>query len=128
VRHDSPYAEDLVLEAAARGFAITKIAVWEANVLVDDSRPPTAHACRHQHWLGGGTYSLGHLGSTLKQEAHAVLIRGQADAIDGGSAQALDLEPVIYVERQWRRVAETVRWLVGSGRVPRRRAPRIEAT
>jgi pimeloyl-ACP methyl ester carboxylesterase len=34
---------NLALEAAARGLAITKIAVWEANVLVDDSRPPLPH-------------------------------------------------------------------------------------
>ena len=34
---------NLVLEAAARGLAITKIAVWEANVLVDSSRPPLPH-------------------------------------------------------------------------------------
>jgi pimeloyl-ACP methyl ester carboxylesterase len=33
---------NLVLEAA-RGLAVTKIAVWEANVLVDDSRPPLPH-------------------------------------------------------------------------------------
>jgi pimeloyl-ACP methyl ester carboxylesterase len=31
---------NLALDAAARRLAITKIAVWEANVLVDDSRPP----------------------------------------------------------------------------------------
>jgi pimeloyl-ACP methyl ester carboxylesterase len=34
---------NLVLEAAARGLAITKIAVWEANVLVDDTRAPLPH-------------------------------------------------------------------------------------
>ncbi len=34
---------NLVLEAAARGLAISKIAVWEANVLVNDSRPPLPH-------------------------------------------------------------------------------------
>jgi pimeloyl-ACP methyl ester carboxylesterase len=31
---------NLVLEAAAGGLAIDRIAVWEANILVDDSRPP----------------------------------------------------------------------------------------
>lgn len=31
---------NLVLEAAANGLAIDKVAVWEANVLVDHSRPP----------------------------------------------------------------------------------------
>jgi len=31
---------NLVLEGSARGLAITRIAVWEPNVLVDDSRPP----------------------------------------------------------------------------------------
>jgi pimeloyl-ACP methyl ester carboxylesterase len=31
---------NLVLEAAAGGLAINRIAVWEANILVDDSRPP----------------------------------------------------------------------------------------
>jgi pimeloyl-ACP methyl ester carboxylesterase len=31
---------NLVLKAAAHGLAINRIAVWEANVLVDNSRPP----------------------------------------------------------------------------------------
>jgi hypothetical protein len=31
---------NLTLEAAARGLNITKLALWEANFLVDDSRPP----------------------------------------------------------------------------------------
>jgi pimeloyl-ACP methyl ester carboxylesterase len=31
---------NLALEAAARGLTITRLAVWEPNFLIDDSRPP----------------------------------------------------------------------------------------
>ncbi len=31
---------NLVLEAAARGAAVTRLAMWEPNFLIDDSRPP----------------------------------------------------------------------------------------